>query len=103
MFFTRGTYFVPGISALVRSIVLDKIRSRFVWPNKFKLYLPMPTQANDFPQVWPPKQFYSLSLFHHGNKINESSLGETLTPIFHDIRETSSSLTDPFRLKILLN
>jgi len=41
---------VPGISALVRSIVLDKIRSRFVWPNKFKLYLPMPTQANYFHQ-----------------------------------------------------
>ena len=32
---------VPGISSLVRSVVMDKVRSRFVWPNKFKLLLPL--------------------------------------------------------------
>ena len=41
---------VPGISGLVRSIVLDKIRSRFVWPNKFKLYFPLPEAKTN--QKW---------------------------------------------------
>jgi len=32
----------PGAYDLVRSIVQDKIRARFVWPNRFKLYFPLP-------------------------------------------------------------
>ena len=32
---------VPGINSVVRSVVEDIIRSRFVWPNRFKLYLPL--------------------------------------------------------------
>ena len=32
---------VPGINNIVRSVVEDVIKSRFVWPSKFKLFLPL--------------------------------------------------------------
>ena len=32
---------VPGINSIVRSVVEDVIRSRFVWPSRFKLYFPL--------------------------------------------------------------
>ena len=32
---------VPGINGIVRSVVEDVIRTRFVWPSKFKLYFPL--------------------------------------------------------------
>jgi Ca2+-dependent lipid-binding protein len=32
---------VPGINGVVRSVVEDVIRSRFVWPSRFKLYFPL--------------------------------------------------------------
>ena len=32
---------VPGINGIVRSVVEDVIKTRFVWPSKFKLYLPL--------------------------------------------------------------
>ena len=32
---------VPGANAIVKAIVEDQIRSRFVWPNRFHMYLPI--------------------------------------------------------------
>ncbi len=32
---------IPGANALVKAIVEDQIRSRFVWPNRFHLYFPI--------------------------------------------------------------
>ena len=32
---------VPGINGIVRSLVEDVIRSRFVWPSRFKFYFPL--------------------------------------------------------------
>ena len=32
---------VPGVNSIVRSVCEDVIRTRFVWPNKFKLYFPL--------------------------------------------------------------
>ena len=32
---------VPGINGIVRSIVEDVIKTRFIWPSKLKLYLPL--------------------------------------------------------------
>ena len=31
----------PGVNSLVRSVVEDVIRTRFVWPSRFKLYFPL--------------------------------------------------------------
>ena len=36
----------PGASALVKAIVVDQIKSRFVWPNKFHAYLPIDPVLN---------------------------------------------------------
>ena len=32
---------VPGVNGVIRGVVEDVIRSRFVWPSKFKLYFPL--------------------------------------------------------------
>ena len=32
---------VPGINSIVRSVVEDVVKTRFVWPSKFKLFLPL--------------------------------------------------------------
>ena len=32
---------VPGINGIVRHVVEDVVRSRFVWPSRFKLYFPL--------------------------------------------------------------
>ena len=43
---------MPGANSIVKTIVEDQIRSRFVWPNKFHLYLPM-----DLVKTVPNKSF----------------------------------------------
>ena len=43
---------VPGANAIVKSVVEDQIRSRFVWPNKFHMYLPL-----DLIKTLPEKNF----------------------------------------------
>jgi hypothetical protein len=32
---------IPGANAIVKTIVEDQIKSRFVWPNRFHMYLPI--------------------------------------------------------------
>ncbi len=41
---------LPGISAIVKSVVMSNIRSRFVWPNRISIYLPL----EKFPDVKMP-------------------------------------------------
>jgi len=32
---------IPGANAVIKTVVEEQIRSRFVWPNRFSLYLPI--------------------------------------------------------------
>lgn len=36
----------PGASGLLKAIIVDQIKSRFVWPNKFHAYLPIEPVLN---------------------------------------------------------
>ena len=37
---------IPGANTIIKSIIEDQIRSRFVWPNRFHLYLPIDEMEN---------------------------------------------------------
>jgi len=44
---------VPGINQLVRSIVKNILKTRLVWPNKFKLYFPSAEGGSKVKQMMP--------------------------------------------------
>ncbi|TRY62841.1 hypothetical protein TCAL_08192 [Tigriopus californicus] len=78
---------VPGANAIVKSVVEDQIRSRFVWPNRFRMFLPM-----DVITSRPNKSF----LLSKPAGVLQVNLKEAKDLLKKDKGLTGSGLSDPY-------
>jgi Ca2+-dependent lipid-binding protein len=56
---------LPGISMIVKNVVMSQIRSRFVWPNRIHMYLPLedivnPSSKDDSPVAEEPDKTFMM-------------------------------------------
>ncbi|XP_040576952.1 extended synaptotagmin-2-A isoform X2 [Lepeophtheirus salmonis] len=81
---------IPGINSLVKSIVESQIKSRFVWPNKFRLTLPI----KDDPKISPATKKNTSCLLPLG--LLNVHIIEAEDLVAKDLKLRGKSTSDPY-------
>ncbi len=80
---------IPGANAVIKAIVEEQIRSRFVWPNRFRLYLPI-----ELVQMLPDKSY----LLMKPSGVLEVKVLEARDLLRMDKGLTGSGKSDPYAI-----
>jgi len=82
---------IPGANAIVKAVVEDQIRSRFVWPNRFHMFLPIEvveTIANKSYKLPKPSGVLEINLMEARDllKKDKSMLGTGLSDPYATVK-----------------